>query len=183
MQQATPSGPSSFEARCRLHLWMTDNRKHSRGASAPESCGVRSLFCPNKRGSGAPRGASNHCPRRTCQCRHRPMRSGADARRRQVDASLLYAVRAPHLLSGALASRRSAAALATPVATSIGSAPGRVSWTRLWRVSPAFACPSPARSAQTGRFAGPTVLPGQPGFRSKSAPAGAALAPASVRHR
>ena len=129
MQQATPSGPSSFEARCRSHRWMTDNSKHSRGASAPEPCGVRSLSLPpTTRGSGAPRGASNQCPRRTCQCRHRPMRSGADARRRQVYASLLYAVRAPHLLRGALASRRSAAALATPVATSIGSAPGRVSW-------------------------------------------------------
>ncbi len=58
---------------------------------------------------------------------------------------------------GALAFRRFAAdsprqsqpALAQPQAVFPG--------TRLPRVSPAFACPSPARSAQTGHFAGPTV--------------------------
>ncbi len=184
MQQATPSGPSSFEARCRSHRWMTDNSKHSRGASAPEPCGVRSLSLPpTTRGSGAPRGASNQCPRRTCQCRHRPMRSGADARHRQVDASLLYAVRAPHLLSGALASRRSAAALATPVATSIGSAPGRVSW------DPALAgvtrlCLSQSSALRADRsFCRTNGVQGRPGAGLRIPPAGAALAPASVRHR
>jgi len=45
--------------------------------------------------------------------------------------------------------RQSQPALAQPQAVFPG--------TRLRRVSPAFACPSPARSAQTGRFAGPTV--------------------------
>ena len=158
--------------------------KHSRGAPAPEPCGVRSLsLSPTTRGSGAPRGASNQCPRRTCQCRHRPMRSGADARRRQVYASLLYAVRAPHLLRGALASRRSAAALATPVATSIGSAPGRVSW------DPALAGVTRLRLSQSSAlradrsFCRTNGVQGRPGAGLRIPPAGAALAPASVRHR
>ena len=83
------------------------------------------------------------------------MRSGADARRRQVYASLRIA----HLICFRARSlpgapqrhspRQSQPALAQPQAVFPG--------TRLWRVSPAFACPSPARSAQTGRFAGPTV--------------------------
>ena len=168
--------------------WRLPGNDHmtncSRGASAPELCGVRSLSLPpTTRGSGAPRGASNQCPRNTCRCCHRPMRSGADARRRQVYASLLYAVRAPHLLSGALASRRSAAALATPVATSIGSAPGRVSW------DPALAGVTRLRLSQSSAlradrsFCRTNGVQGRPGAGLRIPPAGAALAPASVRHR
>ena len=93
----------------------------------------------NKEGGGAPKGACHPLSALHRQHRCRRHRHG----------------RAPN--RGALAFRRFAAdsprqsqpALAQPQAVFPG--------TRLWRVSPAFACPSPARSAQTGLFAGRTV--------------------------
>ena len=69
-----------------------------------------------------------------------PLVCCADARQRGALAFRRFAADSP---------RQSQPALAQPQAVFPG--------TRLRRVSPAFACPSPARSAQTGLFAGPTV--------------------------
>jgi hypothetical protein len=114
-----------------------DKRKRSRDASAPEF-----LLTTTKEQRGR-RSAERRMPSMV-----RATIGDIAAADIATDARQTERARVPALRRG----------LATPVATSIGSAPGRVSWDpALHRVSPAFACPSPARSAQTGRCAGPTV--------------------------
>ena len=83
-----------------------------------------------------------HCPRFRKQVYAvlRRLVCCADARQRGALAFRRFAADSP---------RQSQPALAQPQAVFPG--------TRLRRVSSAFACPSPARSAQTGLFAGPTV--------------------------
>jgi hypothetical protein len=116
--------------------------KRSRGAPASEFCQVlRSQFASPRKteGSGAPKGASNQCPR-------------------------VFRARKRAKCRGALAFRRSAAALATPVATSIGSAPEPRFLGPLGRVF----CPPPpitnaVSSSQTGPSAGRAGPQSRPG--------------------
>ncbi len=58
--QAATLGPSSFEARSRSHLRMTDNKKYSRGASAPEACSTKSN---NNKGRRSAERRTIHWPR------------------------------------------------------------------------------------------------------------------------
>ena len=76
---------------------------------APEVCKQRSEFSvpSQERGSGAPRGASNQCPRHTIRCRHLNVRG---ARKRAIDGS-------------PLAFRRSTAALAKALTPWLSSRP------------------------------------------------------------
>ena len=168
--------------------WRLPGNDHmtnrSRGASAPEPCGVRRSFCPQQRG-GAERREAHPTNVRAAPADVAIGRC-VRARMRAADkCTQVCCTQSAHLICfrGALASRRSAAALATPVATSIGSAPGRVSW------DPALAgvtrlCLSQSSALRADRsFCRTNGVQGRPGAGLRIPPAGAALAPASVRHR
>ena len=113
----------------------------SRRAIAPESCQPPRARKKTE-GGGAPKGAC-HPLSALSQTSIRSMRHSSAARTRAKRGALAFRRFA------ADSPRQSQPALAQPQAVFPG--------TRLRRVSPAFACPSPARSAQTGHFAGPTV--------------------------
>jgi len=158
----------------------------SRDASAPELLPTtKRIQFPQQRG-GAERRQAHPANVRAAPA---DVAIGRCVRARMRAADKYYAAckctRSAQLICfpGALASRRSAAALATPVATSIGSAPGRVSWdaalagvTRL--------CLSQSSALRADRSLCRTNgVQGRPGAGLRIPPAGAALAPPSVRHR
>ena len=103
----------------------------------------------NKEGSGAPRGASNQCPRHTSK-RHRLNVRGARKRAKS---------------RGALAFRRSTAALRRL----LGSAPGRASWN--YRVRTGGPSPAPVQRAPRG----PVIVPA--GDDARSSPGGGVTSP------
>jgi hypothetical protein len=148
--RARSPSPASF------HCAGADKRERSRGASAPEFL----LTTKEQRG------------RRSAERRMPSMVRAIPATSLSPTSPRTRAKR------GALAFRRFAAdsprqsqpALAQPQTVFPGT------W--LQRVSPAFACPSPARSAQTGPCAGPTVTRAAR-ERTANPRAGTALAPHS----
>ena len=138
-----------------------DKREHSRGApSRPSHANHhaqekdRGRRSAERRMPSIVRAFANKCTQ------YAPLVCCADARQRGALAFRRFAADSP---------RQSQPALAQPQAVFPG--------TRLRRVSPAFACPSPARSAQTGLFAGPTV---SRAARERSANPRAGTAPAPL---
>jgi len=118
-----------------------------------------------KEGIRAPRGASNQCPRHTGRRCRLPMRG---ARKRAKSR-------------GALAFRRSTAALAEALTPWLSSGP------RFLELPGANGRTLPGASAastsRTGRSAGRDDARSRPSAGLRAPPAGTALAPPSVRHR
>ena len=152
---------SSFETDCSF-ITKLDTSRYQRANHGSR----RSSSCPAQRGRMsvsdlAARHRARVMPTTTRKKKDRGRRS-AERRMPSIVRATIGNIAAADIATdarqrGALAFRRFAAdsprqsqpALAQPQAVFPG--------TRLRRVSPAFACPSPARSAQTGLFAGPTV--------------------------
>jgi hypothetical protein len=153
------------------------------GQAYPFSQHVMSELCPrprtkngfapsNKRGSGAPKGAFNHSRA------HRSASSLIDASGAARAADKYTQSAQLICLRGALAFRRSAAALARANASAVGSAPvPAFPETRSGGRYPLRSVSSLPRSAETGRVAGRAVAQSRPGAECIIPRAGAAPAP------
>jgi hypothetical protein len=125
---------------CFASLAMTHSKAFSRRGSRP-SCAPQRRFAALEKaeGSGAPRGASNQCPRDTNTCCHVP---ASRARKRAADKCTQSAQLI--CLRGALAFRRSTCGSRRDLyipAQLQAMLPG---WSR--RALPVLSCPSPAKA-------------------------------------
>ena len=147
----------------------------ARFCSRPSFGKAISKNLPNKKGGGAPTGASIHCPRHTPQTLPSEDASGAEARhtRRCCHLKVLRARSPLGAPLAALARRRSIP----------GSTPGHASWDADLAGVTRLRSQSRESTSRTGRSTGMNDAQSRPGAGLQIPPAGTALAPSIGRHR
>jgi hypothetical protein len=149
-----------------FHRSFAGQEKQIRSRGAFRARGLLGSL-PPKEGSGAPKGATIHCPRYTDKCCHSPMRR---ARKRALSGR----ARLPALHCGTRHARRIQHWLSSRPALPETRLAGR------YPFSPVSSLPS---TSETGRNAGRSGTQSRPSAGLRIPPAGTALAPSIGRHR